>query len=210
MAKVLAFQPQHQSFQWTPRTDLLWNGLVVSPCSPRDSQESSPTPQFKSIASSALSFLHSPTLTSIHDHRKNHTLTRWSFVGKVMSLLFNMLSRLVITLWTLKYLILLEWEHFRERCGFRYDKLYLIGGSHLPLKVFIQGCTYLFSSQGPPFPSNLLRVVYHWMLPQSGPEPGRTLPFNLDWMIQRLCVSELQTRPLIFLNFLCPLPLSLR
>ena len=35
------------------------------------SQESSPTPQFKSINSSALSFLHSPTLTSIHDHRKN-------------------------------------------------------------------------------------------------------------------------------------------
>ena len=41
-------------------------------CNPRDSQESSPTPQFKSINSSALSFLHSPTLTSIHDHRKNH------------------------------------------------------------------------------------------------------------------------------------------
>ena len=50
------------------RTDLLQNGLVGSPCSPRDSQESSPTPQFKSINSSALSFLHSPTLTSIHDH----------------------------------------------------------------------------------------------------------------------------------------------
>ena len=36
--------------------------------------ESSPTPQFKSINSSALSFLHSPTLTSIHDHWKNHSL----------------------------------------------------------------------------------------------------------------------------------------
>ena len=44
------------------------------PCSSRDSQESSPTPQFKSINSSALSFLHSPTLTSIHDHWKNHSL----------------------------------------------------------------------------------------------------------------------------------------
>ena len=39
-----------------------------SPCSPRESQESSPTPQFKSINSSAFSFLYSPTLTSIHDH----------------------------------------------------------------------------------------------------------------------------------------------
>ena len=42
--------------------------------SPRDSQESSPTPQFKSINSSALSFPYSPTLTSIHDHWKNHSL----------------------------------------------------------------------------------------------------------------------------------------
>ena len=41
---------------------------------PRDSQESSPTPQFKSINSSALSLLHSPTLTSIHDRWKNHSL----------------------------------------------------------------------------------------------------------------------------------------
>ena len=59
VAKVLEFQLQHQSFQWTPRTDLLQDGLVGSPCSPRDSQESSPTPQFKSIHSLALSFLHS-------------------------------------------------------------------------------------------------------------------------------------------------------
>ena len=63
----------HQSFQWTPRTDLLQNGLVGSPCSPRDSQESSPTPQFKSINSLVLSLLHSPILTSIHDHRNNHS-----------------------------------------------------------------------------------------------------------------------------------------
>ena len=48
VAKVLEFQLQHQSFQWTPRTDLLQDGLVGSPCSPRDSQESSPIPQFKS------------------------------------------------------------------------------------------------------------------------------------------------------------------
>ena len=74
VAKVLEFQLQHQSLQWTPRTDLLYDGLVGSPCSPRDSQESSPTPQSKSINSLALSLLHSPTLTSIHDHRKNHSL----------------------------------------------------------------------------------------------------------------------------------------
>ena len=56
------------------RTALFQNGLVGSPCSPRDSQESSPTPQFKTINSSALSFLYSPTLTFIHDYWKNHSL----------------------------------------------------------------------------------------------------------------------------------------
>ena len=74
VAKVLEFQLQNHSFQRNPRADLLQNGLVGSPCSPRDSQESSLTLQFKSINSSALSCLHSPTLTSIHDHWKNHSL----------------------------------------------------------------------------------------------------------------------------------------
>ena len=44
-----------------------------------------------------LNFLHSPALTSIHDHWENKALTRWTLVGKMMSLLFNMLFRLVIT-----------------------------------------------------------------------------------------------------------------
>ena len=71
--------------------------MVGSPCNPRYSQESSPTPQFKSIKSSVLSFPYSPSLTSIHSYWKNCSLTRQAFVGKVISLLFNMLSRLVIT-----------------------------------------------------------------------------------------------------------------
>ena len=62
------------SLQRNPRAGLLQNGLVGSPCSRRDSKESSPTPQFKSVNYLALSLLHSPTLTSIHDHRKNHSL----------------------------------------------------------------------------------------------------------------------------------------
>ena len=48
VAKILEFQLQHQSFQWIFRTDYLYYWLVESPCSPRDSQGSSPTPQFKS------------------------------------------------------------------------------------------------------------------------------------------------------------------
>ena len=57
--------PKYCSFSFSispsnehPRTDLLQDGLVGPPCSPRDARESSPTPQFKSINFSALSFLH--------------------------------------------------------------------------------------------------------------------------------------------------------
>ena len=97
VAKVLEFQLQHQSFQWTPRTDLLQDGMVGSPCSPRDSQESSPTPQFKSINLWHSAFfivqLSHPYMTT----GKTIAFTRQTFVDRVMSLLFNMLSRLVIT-----------------------------------------------------------------------------------------------------------------
>ena len=69
--KVLELQLQHQSFQWIFRTDFL--SLVGSPYRPRDSQESSPTPQFKSINSLVLNFLYSSSLTSIHDYWRNHS-----------------------------------------------------------------------------------------------------------------------------------------
>ena len=83
--------------------------MVGSPCSPRDSQESSPTPQFKSINSPALSLLYNPALTSTHDHWKNIAFTTWTFVGKVMSLLLNMLSRLVITFLPRSKRLLISW-----------------------------------------------------------------------------------------------------
>ena len=66
-------QLQYQSFQWIFRTDFLQDGLVGSPCSPRDSQESSPVPWFKSINSLVLSLLYGPTLTSIHDYWKHRS-----------------------------------------------------------------------------------------------------------------------------------------
>ena len=71
VAKVLEFQHQSQSFQWIFRVDFLdW---FWSPCSPRNSQEFSPAPQLESINSLALSLLYGPTLTSVHDYRKNHS-----------------------------------------------------------------------------------------------------------------------------------------
>ena len=51
-----------------------WTGWT--PCNPSHSQDSSPTPQFKSINSSALSFLCSPNLTPIHDYWKNHSFDK--------------------------------------------------------------------------------------------------------------------------------------
>ena len=73
VAKELEPQLQDQTFKWICRVDFLLEWLIWSPCSPRDSQESSPTPQFKRINSSALSFLYGPTLTSIQDYWKNHS-----------------------------------------------------------------------------------------------------------------------------------------
>jgi len=84
--------------------------LVGSPCCPGDSQESSPTPQFKSINSLVLSFLYIVQLS--HPYMttgKTIALTRWTFVGKVMSLLFNMLSRLVITFLPRSKHLLISW-----------------------------------------------------------------------------------------------------
>ena len=91
------------------RTDFLLDGLVGSPYSPRDSQESSPATQFKSINSSVLSFLYNPTLTFIHDYWKTIALTRSTFVGKVMSLLLNMLPRLAITFLPRSKSLLISW-----------------------------------------------------------------------------------------------------
>ena len=88
---------------------MLLNCGVGSPCSPRDSQESSPTPQFKSINYLALSFIYSPTLNPYMTTGKTIALTRWTFVGKVMSLVFNMLSRSVIAFLPRSKHLLISW-----------------------------------------------------------------------------------------------------
>ena len=95
VAKVQELQLQDQSFQWMFRVDFLYDWLVWSPCGPSDAQESTPAPQFESI-NSVFSLLYGSILTSVHDYWKNHILTIWTFVSKVKSLLFNMLSRFVI------------------------------------------------------------------------------------------------------------------
>ena len=92
VAKVLELQ--HQSYQWIFSEWKSMNDFLAV----QRTLKSSPTPQFK-ILNSVLSLLHGPTLTSIHDYWKNHSLTIWTFVGKIigkiMSVLFNTLSRFV-------------------------------------------------------------------------------------------------------------------
>ena len=68
VAKVLELQLQHHLFQRVFKVDFLKDWLIWSPCCRRDSQEPSPTPEFKSINYSAFSLHCGPTLTSIHDY----------------------------------------------------------------------------------------------------------------------------------------------
>ena len=74
VVKVLELQLQRRSFQKIFRADFLSDSLIWSTCSPRDYQESSPAPQFESIDSLLLSRFYGPTLTTVHDYWKNHSL----------------------------------------------------------------------------------------------------------------------------------------
>ena len=112
VAKILEFQLQHQSFQRTPRTDLLitQDGLVGSLCNPRDSQG---LLQHRSSKASILQ--HSAFFIAQLSHPyittgKTIDLSRQTFVDKVMSLLLNMLPRLDITFLPRSKRLLISWQ----------------------------------------------------------------------------------------------------
>ena len=104
VAKVLELQLQHLSFQWIFRTDFLYTCLVGSPCSLRDSQQSSPTPILQFSAFFMVQLSHPYTTT-----RKIIALTRWTFVSKAMSLLLNMLSRFVVAFLSRSKHLIISW-----------------------------------------------------------------------------------------------------
>ena len=87
--------------------------MAGSPCSPMDSQECSPVPQFKSINSLVLSFLQVQLSHPYMTTKKNIALTRWTFVGKVIfllfNMLFNMLSRFIIAFLSRSKYLLISW-----------------------------------------------------------------------------------------------------
>ena len=101
----MEFQLQHQSFQWSFRTDLL-NLLAVQGTLKSLLQHHSPK---ASILRHSAFWTISPILTSMHDYWKTIALTRLTFVGKITSLLFNMLSRLVITFLPRNKHLLISW-----------------------------------------------------------------------------------------------------
>ena len=97
VAKVLEFQLQHQSFHWIFRTDSLYGWLVGSPCSLWTHKSllqhhNSKASILRHSAFFIVQFSH-PYMTT----GKTIALTRWTFVGKVISLLFTKWSRLLIT-----------------------------------------------------------------------------------------------------------------
>ena len=96
VAKVLEFQLQHQSFHQIFRADCLWDGLVGSACSPRTLKSLLQHHSWKASVLQCSDFLivqlSHPYITT----GKTTALTRWTSVGKVMSLLLHMLSMLVI------------------------------------------------------------------------------------------------------------------
>ena len=89
VAKLLELR--QQSFQWIFRVDFLQDRLVWFPCSPKDSQEFTPAPQFESITSTLQLFLRYWHITA----DKTIALTIWTFVNRVMSLLFKTPSKFV-------------------------------------------------------------------------------------------------------------------
>ena len=97
VAKVLEFQLQYQSFQWIFRTDFLYDGLVGSPAVQGTLksllQHHSSKASILWCSAFFIVQLSHPYMTT----GKNIAFTRWTFVSKEMSLLFNTLSRLVIT-----------------------------------------------------------------------------------------------------------------
>ena len=109
VAKVWEFQPQHQPYQWTPglislRMDWLDLLAIQGTLKSLLQHHSSKASIFQHSAFFIVQLSH-PYMTT----GKTIALTRWTFVGKVMSLLFNMLCRLVITFLPRSKRLLISW-----------------------------------------------------------------------------------------------------
>ena len=108
VAKVLELQLQHQSFQWTPRTDsfrIYWFDILEFQGTPKSLLQHNSKASSLQRSAFFMAQLSYPYMTT----GKTIALTRWTFVGKVMSLLFNILSRLVIAFLPRSKRLLVSW-----------------------------------------------------------------------------------------------------
>ena len=118
MSQLFTSGGQSRSFSFSISPSNEYSGLIsfsidwfdlLAKESPKDSPESSPIPQFKSINSLELSLSYGSTLTSIHNYWKNHSVDYRHLCQQVMSLLFNMLSTLVIAFLSRSKSLLILW-----------------------------------------------------------------------------------------------------
>ena len=108
VAKVLELQLQHQSFQWTPRTDsfrIYWFDILEFQGTHKSLLQHNSKASSLQRSAFFMAQLSYPYMTT----GKTIALTRWTFVGKVMSLLFNILSRLVIAFLPRSKRLLVSW-----------------------------------------------------------------------------------------------------
>ena len=176
VAKVLELQ--HQFFQWIFSVDFFYNWLVWSPCSPRDSQDSPPAPQFASINSSVLSFLYIQLSHSYMTAGKTMALTISTFVGKVMSLLFNMLSRLVMAFLPRSKYLLISWLQSPSAMILEPKKIKFVTVSTFPPSICHSKAYLSYDWKFVPFKLYLLYPA---------PSPSSPSP---QWHHSILCFSE--------------------
>ena len=130
------------------------NIQVWSPCSARDTQESSPTSQFKSISSLVLSFFMVQLTHPYMTNEKTIAFGLWTFVSKVMSLLFNMLPRFVMAFLPRSMHLLISWlqlpftvifgAHKNKTCDcFKFFPFYFPGSDETRCIILVFECWIL-------------------------------------------------------------------
>ena len=133
--KALELQLRNQSFQWIFGVDLLSDWLVLSPWSPKDSQESSPAPQFESISFSALSLMYGPALTSVHDHWKNHSFDYMDICQQSDVSAFKTLSTLVTAFLSRNKHLFISWIQLPSTVILEPKKIKSVTASTFSLSV---------------------------------------------------------------------------
>ena len=149
-ASVLTMNSQ----DWFP---LGWTGLI--------SQESPPKAQFKNINSLVPSFPYHPTFTRYMTIGKSIAFTRWTLVGKVMSLLFNRLSRLAIAFLPRSNCLLISWLQLpsavilmpKRKNAYHYFHFFPI---YLPWNGGIR--SHAFSFMNVEYYANFLTLLFHF------------------------------------------------